>query len=160
MASVYTHLWFDTEAEQAIDFYLSVFKDAKRGSAQSYTDTVPGTGNKQPLATFECELEGHKIIALNAGPTAPFNERASLYVSTRDQAETDYYWNALTADGGSEQPCGWLKDKFGVFWQVIPEILVRRTSDPDRQAADRALQAMYQMKKIVIADIETAFAGK
>ena len=100
------------------------------------------------------------FTALNAGPASPFNERLSLYIETKDQAETDYYWNALTADGGQERPCGWLTDKFGVYWQVIPEITLRLMGDRDREKADRARQAMYGMKKIVIADLERAFAGR
>lgn len=90
----------------------------------------------------------------------PFNERISLYIETRDQAETDYYWNALTAGGGSEKPCGWLTGKFGVYWQVIPEQALRPMNDPDREKADRARQAMYRMSRIILADIEAANAGR
>jgi predicted 3-demethylubiquinone-9 3-methyltransferase (glyoxalase superfamily) len=160
MSRLSTFLWFNTEAEEAMNFYLSIFRDGKRGAARTYPDNVPGTGSKQPLATFEFELDGMPIIALNAGPTDGFNERVSLFVETTDQAETDYFWNALIADGGEEKPCGWLTDKFGVYWQVAPSILTRLTSDPDRTKARRALEAMYKMKKIVIADLERAYAGE
>jgi predicted 3-demethylubiquinone-9 3-methyltransferase (glyoxalase superfamily) len=160
MPKLSTFLWFDTEAEEAMNFYLSIFRNGKRRAVRTYPDTIPGTEGKKPLATFEFEIDGMPIIALNAGPTDGFNERVSLFVETKDQAETDYFWNALIADGGDEKPCGWLTDKFGVYWQVAPSILTRLTSDPDRAKAGRALQAMYKMKKIVIADLEKAHAGE
>ncbi len=160
MPKLSTFLWFDTEAEEAMNFYLSIFRNGQRRAVRTYPDTVGGTDDKQPLQTFEFELDGMPIIALNAGPTDGFNERVSLLIETKDQAETDYFWNALIADGGEEKPCGWLTDKFGVYWQVAPSILTRLTSDPDRAKARRALDAMYKMKKIVIADLEKAFAGE
>jgi predicted 3-demethylubiquinone-9 3-methyltransferase (glyoxalase superfamily) len=100
-----------------------------------------------------------RFTALNAGPQPAFNERLSLYIETKDQHETDYYWQALTADGGSEQPCGWLKDKYGVYWQVVPDIAIRLMTDPDREKADRARQALFKMRKIIVADLEAAYAG-
>jgi predicted 3-demethylubiquinone-9 3-methyltransferase (glyoxalase superfamily) len=158
MATVHPFLWFNLDAEAARDFYLSVFPNSRALETIEFTDHVGGTGT--PHAIFDFELEGQRFTALNAGRMPAFNERISLYIETKDQAETDYYWNALTADGGSEQPCGWLKDKFGVFWQVIPSEALRLMNDPDRAKAGRARQAMYPMKKIILADIEAAHAGR
>jgi predicted 3-demethylubiquinone-9 3-methyltransferase (glyoxalase superfamily) len=124
------------------------------------TDWVSGTNKTVPHAIFDFELEGLRLTALNAGPIQPFNERLSLYIETKDQVETDYFYDALRAGGGSEKPCGWLTDKFGVYWQVIPEIMPRLMADPDREKADRARQAMYRMTKIIIADLEAAYAGR
>lgn len=157
MATVHPFLWFNTNAEEARDFYLSVFKNSRALETIELTDFIAGT--TVPHATFDFELEGLRLTALNAGPQPPFNDRLSLYIETEDQAETDYYYEALTAGGGSEQPCGWLTDKYGVYWQVIPEALPRLSSDPDRVKADRVRQAMYGMHKIIIADLEAAYAG-
>jgi predicted 3-demethylubiquinone-9 3-methyltransferase (glyoxalase superfamily) len=159
MATIRPFLWFDTNAKEARDFYLSVFKGSGALGGTQLTDSVSGSRKKVPIETFDFQLEGTRFTALNAGPNSPFNERLSLYIETKDQAETDYYWNALTADGGEERPCGWLTDKFGVYWQVTPSILLRRVTDPDKAKARRVLQAMYQMKKIIIADIERAYRG-
>jgi predicted 3-demethylubiquinone-9 3-methyltransferase (glyoxalase superfamily) len=145
MSKLHTHLWFDTEAEAAMVFYLSVFRDGRRLASIAFDGTE----------AYEFEVLGHKIIAINAGANEPFNERVCLYVETRDQAETDYFWNALT-EGGEERPCGWLVDKFGVSWQVAPEAVTRLLADPDRAKANRVLQAFYRMKKVVIADLEAA----
>lgn len=160
MATIRPFLWFDVNAKEARDFYLSVFKNAKALGSTELTDWVSGTHKKVPIATYDFELEGLHFTALNAGARPAFNERLSLYIETEDQRETDYYWQALTADGGMERPCGWLQDKFGVYWQVIPKITLQLMGDPDRKKADRVRQAMYQMSKIVIADLEAAYAGK
>ena len=160
MASIHPFLWFDTNAREARDFYLSVFKNAKALEAMEFTDWVSGTNKTVPLATFDFELEGLRFTALNAGSRPPFNERLSLYIVTKDQAETDYYWQALTADGGAEKPCGWLTDKFGVYWQVVPEIMPRLMAGPDHEKADRVRRAMYKMSKLIIADLEAAYAGE
>jgi predicted 3-demethylubiquinone-9 3-methyltransferase (glyoxalase superfamily) len=160
MATIRPFFWFDQDAKEARDFYLSVFKGGEALGGTQLTDWVSGSKKKVRIETFDFSLEGVRFTALNAGPNGPFNERLSLYVETKDQAETDYYWNALTADGGKERPCGWLTDKFGVYWQVVPEITLRLMGNADREKADRARQAMYGMKKIVIADLERAFAGR
>jgi predicted 3-demethylubiquinone-9 3-methyltransferase (glyoxalase superfamily) len=160
MATIRPFLWFDVNANEARDFYLSVFKNAKALGSTELTDWVSGTQRKVPIATYDFELEGLHFTALNAGARPAFNERLSLYIETEDQRETDYYWQALTADGGMERPCGWLQDKFGVYWQVIPKITLQLMGDPDRKKADRVRQAMYGMSKIVIADLEAAYAGK
>ena len=158
MATVHPFLWYTGNAEQARDFYLSVFRNGRALETVTFTDNVGGTG--VPHAIFDFELEGLRLTALNAGGMPAFNERMSLYIETKDQAETDYYYQALTAGGGSEKPCGWLQDKFGVYWQVFPEAAIRLMNDPDRDKAHRARQAMYSMKKIILADIEAAHAGR
>lgn len=148
---VYPHLWFAGQAEEAVRFYTSVFKDSKVLGRTELPDPE--------LSVVRFELGGLPIAALNANSHAPYSEAFSFLIETEDQAETDYYWNALTADGGKEQPCGWLTDKFGVYWQVTPSILLKMVGDPDQQKAGRVLQAMYKMKKIVIADLERAYRG-
>lgn len=161
MASIRPFLWFDTQAQQARDFYLSVFKNAKALGSLELNDWVPGSKKTVPVGEYDYELEGLRFKALNAGPRKEqFNERLSLYIETKDQAETDYFWAALTAEGGSEKPCGWLTDKYGVYWQVIPEITPRLLADSDRAKADRVKDAMYKMSRIIIADLEAAYAGK
>ena len=148
---VYPHLWFAEEAEGAAAFYASVFKDSK---------VLERTKLPEPeLSIVKFELAGMPVTALNAHSRKPFNEALSFVVETDDQAETDYYWNALTADGGKERPCGWLTDKFGIYWQVTPSVLLDMIRDPDRGKAGRVMHAMYKMKKIVIADLERAYHG-
>lgn len=148
---VYPHLWFQSQAEEALEFYATVFKGSK---------ILERTKLPEPeLSVFRFELAGIPIAALNANSHVPYNEAFSFVVETEDQAETDHYWNALTAGGGKERPCGWLTDKFGVYWQVTPSILLRMIADPDQEKAGRVLQAMYQMKKIIIADLEHAYRG-
>lgn len=151
MPKVYPHLWFQSQAEKAMEFYTSVFKDSKVLGRTELPDPE--------VSVVRFELSGLPVVALNANSKVPYNEAFSFLIETEDQAETDYYWNALTADGGKEQPCGWLTDKFGVYWQVIPTALVRMEADPDREKARRVLDAMQKMKKIVIADLERAYWG-
>ncbi len=160
MATIHPFLWFNGNSEDARDFYLSVFKNSKTLGTRQFTDGFSKAGETVPHAIFDFELEGLKLTALNAGSMPHFNEWLSLYIETKDQEETDYYYNALTADGGSEKPCGWLQDKFGVYWQVIPEIALKLMTDPDREKAHRARQAMYKMNKIIVSDLEAAYAGK
>lgn len=148
---IYPHLWFQGQAEEAMAFYLSVFKDSTVLERILLPDPE--------LSVVRFELAGLPVAALNANSRVPYNEAFSFLVETDNQAETDYYWNALTADGGKEQPCGWLTDKFGVYWQVTPSVLLRMLADPDQQKAKRVMQAMYKMKKIVIADLEHAYRG-
>jgi predicted 3-demethylubiquinone-9 3-methyltransferase (glyoxalase superfamily) len=151
MANIRPFLWFHQNAKEARDFYLSVFENAR---------SLGGTRVSETIETFDFLLEGSRFMALDAGPNEPFNERLSLYIETRDQAETDYYWNALTAGGGRERPCGWLTDRFGVYWQVVPEITLKLLGDADRAKAARAREAMFRMSRIVIADLEAAHAGR
>lgn len=149
---IYPHLWFKGRAEEAMEFYRSVFKDSRVLSQTRLPDPE--------LSVVRFELAGLPVQALNAGSHVPYNEAFSFLVETGDQAETDYYWNALIADGGKEQPCGWLTDKFGVYWQVTPTILLDMIADKDRAKAERAMQAMYKMKKIIISDLERAYRGE
>ena len=151
MPTVTPFLWFDDNAEEAIAFYASIFPDAKIGD-------VSRQNGKFFLGSFE--LAGQKFMALNGGPQFRFTEAFSLYVNCRDQAEVDRYWDRLLEGGGSPQQCGWLKDRFGVFWQIIPEALPRLMSDPDPKKAERVMKAMLQMVKIDIATLEAAHRGE
>ena len=151
MAKIVPHLWFQNQAEEAMAFYTSVFKDSKVLSR----DVMPDP----ELSVVRFELAGQPVVALNANSPARYSEAFSFLIETSDQAETDTFWNALIADGGKEQPCGWLTDKFGVYWQVSPTRLLLLLADPDRDKAERVLQAMYKMKKIIIADLERAYRG-
>jgi len=148
---VYPHLWFKSQAEEAMEFYTSIFKDSKVLGRTILPDPE--------VSVVRFELAGLPVVALNTNSSVPYNEAFSFLVETEDQAETDYYWNALTAGGGMERPCGWLTDKFGVYWQVTPKILVQMEADPDREKAGRVLQAMQRMKKIIIAELERAYRG-
>jgi predicted 3-demethylubiquinone-9 3-methyltransferase (glyoxalase superfamily) len=148
MQKITPFLWFDGNAEEAMNFYLSVFKNSKQIA------TMPGPGGSVMGVTFE--LEGLEFQGLNAGPMFRFNEAVSFFVKSDTQEEIDYYWEKLTADGGEESMCGWLKDKFGLSWQIVPPILGKLLSDPDREKAGRAMQAMMKMKKIIIADLQNA----
>ena len=145
MAKVSPFLWFVGNMQEAVDFYVKTFKDAR-------------VVEKSPMSA-RFELLGREFLALNAHPHQPFTEAISFFIEVDGQDEVDYYWRALTADGGKESMCGWLKDKFGVSWQVIPEALGRYLSDKDRAKAERVMQAMLKMKKIVIADLDRAYAG-
>lgn len=151
MTTITPFLWFDNNAEEAIDFYSGLFPDAR------IIEENRGPDGALFYATFE--LAGQRLMALNAGPAFHFTEAISLFVSVETQEEVDRYWNALTADGGEESQCGWLKDKYGLSWQIIPTALMRMQADPDREKAGRAQQAMLKMQKIVIADLEAAYAG-
>jgi len=137
-------LWFDGQVEEAVAFYTSVFKNARVSNVSRMS------------ATFE--LEGQRFMALNGGPQFKFTEAVSFFIECQTQDEVDYYWERLS-NGGGEQMCGWVKDKFGLSWQVIPDVLGRLLSDPDRAKSQRAMQAMLKMKKIIIADLEAAAAG-
>jgi len=145
MAKVSPFLWFVGNMQEAVDFYVAVFKDAR----------VLESG---PMSA-RFELLGREFLALNAHPHQPFTEAISFFVEVESQEEVDYYWRALLAGGGKEQMCGWLKDRFGVSWQVIPKALGRYLSDKDRARAERTMQAMLKMKKLVIADLDKAHAG-
>ena len=148
MQSITPYLWFDKEAEEAMTFYTSVFKDSK------VLSTNPGPDGKAMIVEFE--LNGQKFIGLNGGPAFKFTEAISFVVDVDTQEEVDYYWKKWTADGGEESMCGWIKDKYGLSWQIIPKALMKLLSDPNPARAGRATQAMLKMKKIVIADLEKA----
>jgi len=144
-------LWFDTQAEEAMNFYVSLFKNSK------VLNLSRGPDGKAFIVSFE--LDGQEFIALNAGPEFKFNESISMYVDCEDQAEVDYLWNALTADGGEESMCGWLKDKYGLSWQIVPKQLGELMSDPDLEKSTRVREAMLKMQKIVVADLQKAYDG-
>jgi predicted 3-demethylubiquinone-9 3-methyltransferase (glyoxalase superfamily) len=154
-----TCLWFDSgKAEEAVDFYLSVFKNGSRGRTLRYNDAGPGPAGS--VVTVEFEMNGQKFMALNGGPEFKFTEAVSFVIETEDQAETDHYWNRLIEGGGEEGPCGWLKDRFGLSWQVAPKELTDLIGDEDNEKATRATKAMYAMKKIDIAAVRKAHAGE
>jgi predicted 3-demethylubiquinone-9 3-methyltransferase (glyoxalase superfamily) len=157
-----TCLWFDKEAEEAAKFYCSVFKNSKVGRTAYYPDAGQDIHRKPPnsVLTVEFELEGMPFMALNAGPNFKFNEAISLQVHCKTQDEIDYYWKALTAGGGEEGPCGWLKDKYGLSWQVAPDFMGDILSGPDREAAARVMNAFMKMKKFDMAAVKKAFDGK
>lgn len=148
-----TFLMFNNEAEEAMRFYVSIFPDSSITSVSHYNPAVPGRQGTVMLCRFR--LAGQDFIALNGGPDAPFTEAVSLLIQCDTQEEVDYYWNRLS-EGGSEIECGWLKDRFGVFWQVTPTRLLEFVEHPDDTVAANAMRAMFSMKRIVIADIEKA----
>jgi predicted 3-demethylubiquinone-9 3-methyltransferase (glyoxalase superfamily) len=151
MNKITPFLWFDNQAEEAMNFYVSVFKNSRVHSV------TPGPNGVAQSVTFE--LEGQQFMALNAGPQFTFNEAISFFVDCRTQEEVDELWAKLTADGGEESMCGWLKDKYGLSWQIIPSALGGMLSDPDPVKSQRAVQAMLQMQKIDIEGIRKAYEG-
>ena len=156
-------LWFDSQAEEAARFYTGIFKNSKLGKISRYTEA--GTEvHGQPagkVMTVEFELNGQPFTALNGGPHFKFNEAVSFQIMCGDQEEVDYYWNKLTPGGDPKaQQCGWVKDKFGLSWQVVPTRLIELMSDSDREKAGRTMQAMLKMKKLDIAELERAHDGE
>jgi predicted 3-demethylubiquinone-9 3-methyltransferase (glyoxalase superfamily) len=152
-----TCLWFDTEAEAAAGYYTSIFPDSKLGNLTRYGKANPAQEGQ--VMTVEFELNGQKFVGLNGGPQFRFNEAVSFQIPCTDQDEIDYYWNKLT-EGGEEGPCGWLKDRYGLSWQVGTPELIEMVTDPDPEKARRATEAMYTMKKIDVAAIRKAHAGE
>ena len=152
MKKITPYLWFDTQAEEAMNFYVSVFKNSKVNNISRGPD-----GNAF-MVSFE--LDGQEFIGLNAGPRFKFNESISFFVNCENQKEVDEYWNKLIADGGEESMCGWLKDKYGLSWQIIPKQLGELMGDPDPEKSQRVMQAMLQMQKIIVADLQKAHDGK
>jgi predicted 3-demethylubiquinone-9 3-methyltransferase (glyoxalase superfamily) len=157
MQKISPFLWFNGRAEEAVNFYVSIFPNSKITGASRYGDA--GTGPKGSVMSMTFELEGQEFMALNGGPQFMFTPAISLLVKCETQSEVDRYWNKLTVGGGEEQPCGWLKDRFGLSWQIIPNALGRYLSDRDATKANRVMQAMLQMKKIDIAALDRAYAG-
>jgi len=156
MQKITPFLWFDNNAEEAANFYVSVFKNSKILSVSRYGDTGPGPKGAVMVVSFQ--LDGQQFTALNGGPLFKFSEAFSFVVSCENQEEIDYYWNKLTSSGGQESQCGWLKDKFGFSWQIVPTALGELMSDPKK--ANRVMQALLQMKKLDIATLEDAAEGK
>jgi predicted 3-demethylubiquinone-9 3-methyltransferase (glyoxalase superfamily) len=153
MQKVTPCLWFDTEGEEAASFYTSVFPNSRITDIARYGSAGPR--REGTVMTVSFELDGQEFVALNGGPEFTFNEAISFQVSCKDQEEVDAYWSTLS-EGGEQGPCGWLKDRFGVSWQIVPARLTELLSDPDRERSQRVLQAMLQMKKIEIDDLERA----
>ncbi|GAA5505498.1 VOC family protein [Novipirellula caenicola] len=152
-------LWFDNNAEQAAEFYTSVFDNSRIISKVINHDDWPG-GKAGEVVVVEFELKGQRYQSLNGGPSQPFNDRVSLSVTCKDQAEVDRYWDALTADGGEPIMCGWLKDKFGLRWQIVPEAFFKFVSDQDIEKSRRVMQAMTQMVKLDVQALTRAYEGQ
>jgi predicted 3-demethylubiquinone-9 3-methyltransferase (glyoxalase superfamily) len=150
------NLWFDTEAEEAANFYLSVFKNSRIVNKSHYTEAGPREAGM--VMTVEFELDGQRFVGINGGPQFAFDEAVSFMIACEDQAEVDYYWDRLS-EGGSEGPCGWLKDKYGLSWQVVPNGMDELFSDPDPERARRAMQAMLKMSKLDIGELQRAADG-
>src|SRR5882724_11287292 len=158
MQKITPFLWFDGNAEEAALFYTSIFKDSKILSISRYGDAGPGPKGSVMVVSFQ--LEGQQFTALNGGPQFKFSEAFSFVVSCENQQEIDEYWSKLTADGGRESACGWLKDKFGFSWQIVPTALAKLMSDKDPEKAERVMNAMLQMQKIEIPKLKAAYGGK
>ena len=149
-------LWFDTEAEDAAAFYTSIFPNSRIGAVARYTEAGPRPAGT--VMTVEFELDGQPFIGINGGPEFTFSEAVSFQINCADQAEVDYYWDKLT-DGGEEGPCGWLKDRFGLSWQVVPPGMDAIFADPDPTRAERAMRAMFGMRKLDLAQLLAAADG-
>lgn len=156
MSRITPFLWFDNQAEEAVNFYTSVFKNGCLKNINRYGDAGPGPKGSVMTATFE--LDGQEFIALNGGPVFKFNEAISFFIRCESQEEVDYYWTRLS-EGGEESQCGWLKDRFGISWQIVPTTLMRLLQDKDPQKSARVMKAMLKMRKIDIHLLEQAYAG-
>ncbi len=152
MRKITPFLWFDTQAEEAMHFYVSIFKNSK------VLGVTPGPNGIASSVSFE--LEGQEFIGFNAGPEFKFNEAISFFVDCKNQQEVDELWEKLTADGGEESQCGWVKDKYGLWWQIIPSTLGELMGDPDPEKAKRVTEAMLKMHKIDIAGLKQAYDQK
>jgi predicted 3-demethylubiquinone-9 3-methyltransferase (glyoxalase superfamily) len=151
MQKIVTFLWFDDQAEEAMNYYTSIFPDSKVLNVHRHDGKV---------LTGSFQLAGQEFMALNGGPQFKFSEAISLFVKCKDQAEVDRLWKTLTSDGGEESQCGWLKDKYGLSWQIIPDALGQLLGDPDPERAGRAMQAMLGMRKIDVAGLQRAADGR
>jgi len=149
LSKITPFLWFDTQAEEAMNFYVSLFKNSKVHHISKAQDGQ--------VFSVSFELEGQMFHGLNAGPQFKFNEAVSFLVDCKDQEEVDYFWDTIMADGGEESMCGWCKDKFGLWWQIIPKQLGEWMGDPNPVKAHNVTQAMLQMKKIIVADLQKAY---
>jgi len=155
-------LWFDNQAEEAARYYTGIFKNSKIGTISRYGEAGREVHGQTPgtVMTVAFELNGQPFTALNGGPIFKFNEAISFQIMCRTQEEVDHYWNKLSEGGDKNaQQCGWLKDKYGLSWQVVPTVLVEMMNDPDKEKSGRAMEAMLPMKKLDIAELKRAFAG-
>jgi len=150
------NLWFDTEAEEAADFYISIFKNSRIVNVARYTEAGPRPAGT--VMTVEFELDGQRFVGINGGPEFTFSEAVSFQVTCEDQDEVDYYWDHLS-EGGQEGPCGWLKDRYGLSWQVVPTRMDELFADTDPRRAERAMRAMFGMRKLDIAALQSAADG-
>jgi predicted 3-demethylubiquinone-9 3-methyltransferase (glyoxalase superfamily) len=153
MPSITPCLWFDNNLEEAAQFYTSIFPNSSIENLIRYTEAGPGTPGEVVYGTFV--LDGNRFLAINGGPAFQFSEAVSFMVNCKDQAEVDYYWERLL-DGGEESMCGWLKDRFGLSWQIVPDRLLELEQDPDPGRAAAATKAMHGMRKIIVAELEEA----
>jgi predicted 3-demethylubiquinone-9 3-methyltransferase (glyoxalase superfamily) len=163
MATLRTNLWFDTEAEEAARFYMSIFRDGKLGTITYYPNVGQEVHGKPEgsVLTVDFEILGQPFVALNGGTDFTFNESVSIIVECTDQAEVDYYWEKLSEGGDpTAQQCGWLKDRYGLSWQVIPEGMEEMWKSPDTEKVERAFAAMMEMKKLDLGALQRAFAGR
>ena len=154
-------LWFDSQAEEAANFYVSIFQQSRIGAITRYDDEGSKAAGrpKGSVMTVEFELDGQKFIALNGGPHFKFTEAISLFVSCENQKEVDYFWEKLSA-GGQEVECGWLKDRFGLSWQVVPTALLEMLQDKDPEKSKRTMAAMLKMKKLDVDALKKAYEGR
>ena len=158
MQKITPFLWFDNQAEAAASFYVSLFKNSKIGDIARYDDAGAKAASRptESVMVVEFQLEGQEFVALNGGPHFKFTEAVSFVVNCETQEEVDEFWEKLTADGGAESQCGWLKDKYGLSWQIVPNILPELLQDSDKAKAKRVMEAMLQMKKIDIKALKQA----
>ncbi len=156
MQKIVPNLWFDTEAEEAARFYTSIFKDSRIVNVSHYTEAGPREAGM--VMTVEFELDGQRFVGINGGPEFKFDEAVSFQITCETQDEVDYYWDSLS-DGGEEGRCGWLKDRFGLSWQVVPTGMEELFADPDKERAERAMKALLGMRKLDIAALQSAAQG-
>jgi predicted 3-demethylubiquinone-9 3-methyltransferase (glyoxalase superfamily) len=157
MQKIVPNLWFDTEALEAAEFYVSLFEDSKITDVVHYGEAGPGEPGTVMVVSFD--LLGQEYVAINGGPQFPFTEAVSFEVRCDDQDEVDRLWEALTADGGQEVQCGWLKDRYGLSWQIVPSRWTELVTGPDQAKVEAAMRAMLEMKKLDIAELERAYAA-
>jgi len=157
MPRITPNLWFDTQGLEAAEFYVSVFPNSTIKTVTYYPEGGPGPAGS--VLTVDFELDGQAYTAINGGPQFTFDEAISLLINCKDQDEIDYYWDTLTADGGAESQCGWLKDKYGLSWQVVPDGWEKMYADQDTTKVQRAMTAMFGMKKLNLAELQAAFDG-
>ena len=157
MSTITPCLWFNNNLEEAMEYYASIFPQTKLLGTTRYTEG--GMGEPGTVMTGDFELLGQRFTAINGGPAFTFSEAVSFVIDCKDQSEVDYYWDKLTADGGAESQCGWVRDRFGLSWQIVPKALYDTVTGTDPAGAQRATQAMLKMKKLIFTDLEKAYRG-